>query len=1078
MFRYLCRRRTLMLILCSISAVMGRGCQQTPVTIAVPPPVPLSAPLSLTANVLTVDTGNLTMIFNGASVSSIVNKATGESYIAQPGPVWFSVNMLNPVQESLTAGSWALTKDPASNQNLAQISYSDSGQTAALTVGIDPRTDEIFLRTSGQSTTPGVLSVFWGMLGFDFRASRLVIPGQAGIFYASNTSPDSVGLDYPTHWESGMVVYEAPKGSLLIYANDAATPQFKGLRASRLSGNLDFGFEMYAVAPWINAVSTPVFEWRMKGFAGDWKVPAAYYKTWWSTVAPHTSAAAPAWTQRIRGVITMTSLDLPTLEAIATQVVPGNTLLYLVSWRLAGYDINYPDYSPAPGAQAYIARAHQLGFHVMLHTNLLGASQTNPGFPLVQGSQLLTPDSQSPMGWPFNLAPGASLEFAFISPNSAAYRHLWINNVNQAVQQLHPDALHLDAGGTIVNDGNGLVDGQNTMQGMIQFQQQIQAAFPNLALGYESITAINSPFIQFAQRWSEDVRPHPISTFLFGDRTFFYGFLDQPHPDDNRFISYLMSYEGQGILPTARIGSLSDFDATQPRMSQLLHQFNIWQTKQFVPDWTSNWNGALFRYKSLADSSVAELDQTNHLITLNIDNTPFYQRLISSSNYSTPLFVRNWSAFDDSTLYGLDPSAQYWLDTGLARPDSLPHLSNIDPSLGVNSQTFVNSSFGMFGLSVNEAPSYDFIGNFYTAAKGTMFLVPYLVHRGMILGAVAETSPVTVGGKAYEAAIVMQPPYQSVPDGVVYSEFTVPLPNTDQVHFNFQVAINDSPIRKDPATFVIWVNGVEVWRKYVGVGAWSVNSIDLSSFKGQTVKLRLISGPGPNNNPIDDVTCWGGLSITTNQTRPGSQFVLHMPPGTGASAFLPSVSTSPIAGQDSAFNITLNVPGQLLAFSTKPPQLSLGADLLDSPFTKFTSTFAGLPATDVNDQNGILLNNVSMAGTPLPRAIFNTPPANGRFYLTWTTTLPPAASQLSFLYGLMDLPPAAGGPSPAYTGVDFLVLINGQQVFVQPIKAGGVNSASVKLTSWAGRSVVIQLAVDADGTALFDSSVWSKVIVN
>jgi hypothetical protein len=85
---------------------------------------------------------------------------------------------------------------------------------------------------------------------------------------------------------------------------------------------------------------------------------------------------------------------------------------------------------------------------------------------------------------------------------------------------------------------------------------------------------------------------------------------------------------------------------------------------------------------------------------------------------------------------------------------------------------------------------------------------------------------------------------------------------------------------------------------------------------------------------------------------------------------------------------------------------------------------------------------------------------------------------LSFLYGLTDLPPGTTGSNPAYTGVDFLVFINGQQVFDQAVQTGGVNSGTVSLTPYAGQAVVIQLVVDADGTALYDSSIWSKVTVN
>ena len=1058
-------------------SVLASGCGITGgqgTTVNTPPPNP--GPVSLAGNVLTIDTGNIHAEFTAAALTALVNKATGESYIAQPGPSWFSVNMLDPINIALTAGTWKLTTDPASNQTTGQITYTDATRTGTLTVGIDPTTDEMFVRASGSSTNPGVLSVSWGMFGFDFSAARLVVPGQAGIYYSRTSSPDALGLDYPTHWESGMTIYEAPKGSLLLYANDGTAPKFKGIRASRTSGNLDFGFEMFAVAPWKSASNTPIFEWRMKAFAGDWKVPAAYYKAWWAKTGPQSTVAPPAWTNNIYGVVTIPFLDLPSLNALATQVIPSQTLLYLVSWRLSGYDINYPDYTPSPDVKAYIDAAHQLGFHVMLHTNLLGVSETNPNYAAMQSMQLKMPDSLEPIGWLWNLDPGDIHRVAYISPNYEPYRQLWIKNVQQAVQQLNADAIHLDAGGTIVNDGNGQQNGQNTIQGLVQFQKEIQTAFPGIALSYESITEVNSPFLRFAERWSEDVTPHAISTYLFGDRTLFFGFLDQPSPDEHKFIDYLKHYEGQGILPTARIASLSDFDSSKPRMLQVLQQIKLWEQKQFVPDWNSNWNGALFRFKSLVDGSTAEVAPANSSVTLNVGGSPFYQRAINSSSRTAPPFISGWPAYDSGTLYGLDPTDQYWLDATAAPPANAIRLSDLSSDIRMDTGTFVGANFGLFSLAVNQPAAYDFIGNFYTASKGTMFLVPNLINRGLELGAVAQVSPVIIGGRIYNSVLVMTPPYQGVIDGVTYTEYSVPLPNTQQVQFNFEVALSDAATRKDPATFVVWVNGQEVWRLSANAGAWNPGSIDLSAFRGQTVAIRLISTPGPHNNPINDYTCWGNMSITSNLTRPGEKFTLNMP--TGTTPYLPGINATPITGQPNAFQVTHDVPGNFLAFSSQPQDISLGTQLLDLPYSKFSSAFNGLPSTFESDTNGVILNNVGLGGVTLSRGLFTNPPANGRVYLTWTETLPSATPlYLSFTYGLMDPPPGNNTTPIVYSGADFLIFVNGMQLFDQTVPGAGSNSGSVDLSQWAGQSVVIQLAADADGTGIFDWCLWTNVLL-
>jgi hypothetical protein len=57
------------------------------------------------------------------------------------------------------------------------------------------------------------------------------------------------------------------------------------------------------------------------------------------------------------------------------------------------------------------------------------------------------------------------------------------------------------------------------------------------------------------------------------------------------------------------------------------------------------------------------------------------------------------------------------------------------------------------------------------------------------------------------------------------------------------------------------------------------------------------------------------------------------------------------------------------------------------------------------------------------------------------------------------------------------VFVNGQQVFVQTVQTAGSHSGSIDLSQWAGQSVVIQLAADADGTGIFDWCLWSKVLL-
>ena len=1043
------------------------------------------AQVSLKGNVLTVQSADLAATFKAAALVSLQNLLTGEQYIAQPGSSWFSLNMLDPIDRAMTAGQWQIVNDPATGATMGTISYQDATRQATLKVGVDPASGELLLRVGGQSSLPGVQSVFWGMFGLDFdHDAKLIVPGQAGEYFSRNSVTNALGLDYPTHWESQFVVYQAPQGSLLFYAHDT-TPQFKRVEASHESGNLDLGFEMFAVAPWPDATSTPQFEWRLKGFAGDWKAPASYYKNWWSQAGPQNAVAPPDWVKDIRATVDIMYLDQPALQALAQVLDPSKTLLYVVPWRADGYDINYPDYTPSPDATAYVALAHKLGFHVMLHASALGVSETNENYPAMQPYQLKSADSLEPMGWLLNLDPGDIHRIAYINPSYDGYRKLFIDNIRPAIEALQPDAIHLDAGGTIVNDGNGLLNGENTIQGMIQLQQDLKAAFPNLALGYESTTEINYPFIQFAERWSENVSPHPISTFLFGDTTFFYGFLDQPNPEQDAFIGYLETYEGQGILPMVPVSSVLDFDPANLRSARTLRQLRLWQDREFVPDWNNDWNGALFQYRSLVDGGTAALTTDGQTVTLNVDGNPFYTRIENSAQFATSSYIQNWPAYSDSTLFGLDPTTQYWLEPNLQQPGSLPHLSGVPSNIKVDTGTFVGSDFALFSMATNQPPSFDFVGGYSTAAKGTTFLNP-MRDRGLIFGATSTITPVFVGGSVSNSTLVLQPPYlgpiASTWGGVTWVQYSVPLPNTDLVRFSFQVAVPDSVVRTDPVTFVVWINGKEKWRTSVRGGAWNPASIDLSEFRGQTVTIRLIGAPGPRNYPVFAYACWSKLAIVTNPDSPGSQFTLNVsasasPTITGGTSTAAGAPDPSQPATLAPYQVTMDVPGSLLVFVQPPASIQLGTDLLDVPYTKFSSTYSSLPQPYVTDQNGQIIQNPGLGGATIPRAIFTNPAHNGRVYLTWAATLPSNAASLNILYGLMDPPPYYGNITIPYSGVDVYVFVNGQQQFDSHIQSAGANNGAVDLTKWAGQAVVIQIAIDADGTAIYDWGLIAQALI-
>ncbi len=1018
---------------------------------------------------LTVETSSLRVKFDSGAVTSFFNKTTAEEYIVQAGPPWMIVSMMDsPGSGGLTAGAWRLAADPLGGAG-ARIAFSDGVRTAELQIGIDPASDEMIVRIVAHSNQAGVQSAQWGIFGFDLDKGKLIIPGQAGIVYDRDTQLEVVGLDYPTHWESQFVVYESQKGSLLGYARES-TPAFKRLNASRLNGNLDFGFEIFAVAPWEAATTVPELELRWKAFASDWHQPAAYYKERWRA-REATPPATAAWTKDIGAVVTILFLDAQVLDELASRLDATRTLLYLVPWRKAGFDRDYPNYSPSDDATSFIEKARELGFRIMLHANALGVSETNPNYPLVQDSQLRLPNTKERIGWLWDLPEGDERRVAYISPNSAVYRKLFIDSIRPAIERLRPDAIHLDAGGTIQNDGNGLVEGENTIQGISRFLAEVHEAFPGVALGYESLTEPVSPYIQFAQRWSSDYPSHALGTFLFGDRTRSFGFLDQPAPDENEFLSYLRRYEGQGILPTAPVSGREDFSSSRPRMLRLLQQMKLWQQHGFRPDWDSDWDEAVFRYRSSDGQTTAVVEDKDNQRRLLVNDRVIYQRTRNTtSRVVENRHIRDWPAYRAGALIGLDPTAEYWLEEELTPDAEQLHVTSVPESVHIAPDSFFDKDFAVLHVEVNAPPPFNFVGELRRAVKGTFY-------RGfgdfaLVNGATVATSPVVVGERVRNSALIMHPPYQRIYGGVVFVEYTLTVPDAPAASLNLDVALADSTARTTPALFAVWVNGEEIWRDYYAVGDWHNQELNLTRWRGQTIRLRLIGGPSATGNPFNAVTCWSNVRVVASGQRPATPLRIYFPQEQPFGVSKGSVLEA--TADPSVLETMLNAPGRLAVFAVEPALPELGKDLVDIPFRSFRRTFDSLPSPYRDADNAVVRSGVS-DGVEIPKALHIQPPTRGRIYTSWALRLADEVRTLSFNYGLLDPLPLFDRNSILYSGASFHVFVNGQEVFDAYRQVPGSNTGSVDLTPWAGTPVVIQVAVDADGTAIFDWGFFSEL---
>jgi hypothetical protein len=935
---------------------------------------------------------------------------------------------------------------------VAYNTFSDSVRSVTFQVSIDPDTQEIVIAVSGQATRAGVRGLTWGITGIPLKSGRLVVPGAEGSYFDAGNFPGKLTLAYPTFWQAQLLIFEGALGGFHVYSTDR-NALFKKLvlAAGQGGATVTTSFMTDALAPFPAASDVPAVEWRLGCFQGDWRVPAAAYRDRFNRLWPPVAASGKrAWISGIRTVVTFATLDTAALDALTARVVPSKTLLYLQNWRRDGYDINYPDYTPNPNAKAFVDRARRAGFRIMLHTDLVGVAPGNPDYAAVRDWQVKDPESLALRGGYWDHPESDPYRFAFINPAASAYRRLFIARVRTAIDALQPDAIHLDVSGVVMEDGNGMIEGMNFGQGSAVLHQELEAAFPDVIFGGETVNEVVAPYEWLAQRWSArqqtgiEIAAHPINTFLLGSRFLLYGYLGQPSPQDPGYLAYFQQYERQGVVPTPVVYSTLNLDTSQRDTARLFDLVKTWQSHDLVPDWDGDWKGALFQYRG-SDGSVARLDDGVNIIRLTVNGQAIYQRVHGTNSVQTDASIPDWPAFDTKSVLGLDPSQQYWLDPTQKRL-SATHISAIQPGVMLDSRTLVTADSVYLDVASAVPPALDFAKDLWQAAQG----VTYDGIDGPVAdGAALAITSFSAGGET-RRVLLAHPPYLGTQrGGETFIEYTVSVPDATGVTLKF-AGIDDAASRTEPITFRVAVNGAELWRQDVPKGPWQAGVVDLSAYRGQTTAIRFITNPGPNFNTAFAAAGWSAISI---ENDPVNSTVEVSAPGQSR------VATIPIA-----------LPGTALRFLTTPRMLAAGGSLFDLPFTAWLQPYDRLAAPGSIYGSGTV-GPAPSGGVTKTRALNAHPPVNGRTILTWTVTLPASAASLAFSTGIAD------GANANSTGLVFLIRINGTQVWTIQASQPGWKSDLIDLTPWKRQPVLVELVTDSLGDNTYDWAVWADLVI-
>jgi hypothetical protein len=1019
---------------------------------------PLRAQLVAQGSALTASTPSMTAVFRNADLVQLTNSSNGENYLNPSASAsLLDLALPNPTGQALTFSPWTMARNE-SNQDTATITFRDSGRSGTFNVTVDPQTQDLVITLDGRVQAPGARALSWGVQGINLAAGRVILPSQGGNYFDAKHSP-TVSLQYPVSWAAQMALFEGASGGFLVYSTDT-TFQFKDLHltaAANSTANLQVGAE--EVAPWTAARSIPSTEWRVNVFAGDWRAGALLYKNWSSAAWP---SAAPGgntgWIHDIRAVFAVEVLDAPSfLDILATQVDPNKTLLHMPYWTTSAAGTNYPDYTPSPLLKPFIDHAHSLGFHVELYFSAIGVDPANPAFGPLQAFQMKTPDTLQAIGWEWGSPPGSPHREAFISPAASTWRRLLLDRIQAVIAAVQPDAIHLDAVPNLVNDGNGLIEGMTSEQGLAQMLQEARARFPDIVLGTEGMSESALAYCQTAQSWPAPymgILPgHPITTFLQGDQVSFHGHLNQPNPGEPGFLQWMQQYEAQGVLPLLHTDAV--YRPTQLAFARLFEHVRQWQAHNYSPDWSGNWNSAVLRYNG-TDGASATLSNDGTLTTLTGSNGIVYQRVHGVTQVRTTRYIDQWPAYDDQAIYGLDPALEYWMDA-VPRPAAAAHITSLPPGvkLGVNSR--VTSSVASLSIVPIALASFDFLANFPGAGIGSM---SNGADAPPCAACVITLNQDSVGG-VIRPSIFEHPPATGSQSFV---DFNVPIPSGDGVALQFSAGIEDAASRTDPISFSVAVNGQQIWKESISKGSWQARTASLTQWAGQTVHLRLITDAGAAGNAYA-WAAWSALQVSANSNL--SAPVNIALPANAKIAGFSGRGTLQVFSNSATISNSAS-PQSFVLFLAPGAAVSVGQSLISMPYTLSTADPGGTPIAANPTYSNPSVGTGRSGGVIKPGVLVTSPASNGRSIVAWNVRLPAdRAVQLSFSAGLAD------GTAAHAPGVVLAVLVNGSPVWSQTRVKSGWIDGSVDLSAFQDQNVLLELVSDTGTTGSFVESLWS-----
>lgn len=950
-------------------------------------------------------------------------------------------------------------------------------------VRIDAASGDLILDQSISTDTRGIWGVGWSVGRIPLDCS-IIVPGHSGLRLTREMPERRMQFDYPQSWEAQLVIIEGAAYGFYVWAEDT-DGRFKRLVVERFSDGWQLTFVTMNEAPFDEQTSCRSVPWHVNTYEGDWRLPARRYRDW---AVKHFQPVPieeqkPKWIRDIRAMV-ITGMDLAQLDALAKRLDPAQTVLYVPSWRTAGYDRDYPVYDrPLEALKPFIDRAHALGFRVMLHVNYFGVDPKNPLYAQFEPYQVRDCFGNHDRQWWLWTRAEPEIRFAYINPALKAWRDLFTERMVELCKSYNVDALHLDQTLCIYNDHNGRIDGLSMVEGNLALHRQLREALPDVALSGEGLNEVTYRHEAFAQRhafglnhadatWDRHrlALAHPISSYLFRPYTIINGYLGCAPPSRGQlYAAWNEAYEHWGVIPTLKPQGV---DLADPKgfARQFFDEATVWQQRRLEIDFEGEWPARIAFPFRTADGAKAARTMDGRLI---VDGSTISQTITGVSTVETKGTVPDWRAYDTDRVFGLDPKRWYPCFPE-ARPAQAFHVNRLPDGM-IARTVLALDNLAMIRTESRTSVVADLVELSETAVGGSR---PFHGERYECPAPFAGEDGARFERDAGDR-LFAHPPWQaqqtnpntgksdSHGTGVAYLRYQLDLPNEGRLTFLADVAMRASSVgqpNSDGVTFGVTIRTDGSERKaevHQATDGPVPLTLDVTELAGQKVELELSVDPGPKRSPSFDWAIWIRPRIEMDRTVRGTLSVRTDVEWTLA---LDAEGSVAMAAKEQDVLLKTSFPGTAFLLREEAAEVKVPCDLTVADrhvcFLDETGQEWASPAT------ASVHVSESVVGGVASRGLFAHPPDGGRTVILMPMRLPPEAAVFRAKVGIRD-----GSKS---TGVAFIIEVNGKPLAEERVVPGSWHDVELDLASWAGQPVVLSLITDSVGSFYFDWALWGE----